>query len=215
MSIDDEREATARAWKLAKEQRELEMETEQARRRMLAAGFPERALKVAREREPQLITPALRATRLWAEGPGSGNHPKRNILLLIGNPGCGKTTAAVWWALHMRLGRAAFIRAAEYAALPENRRAAIRDVPALVFDDLGTEKDRRSVAAEHALLIDVFYADQKPLVITTMLSLEELAERFRVRVGNNASGYVIGRLRESGCIRGVPGTDLRANGEED
>lgn len=196
--------------------RKLEEETATTHRRLLAAGWPERALSYAK-RLPERQTAALLATQLWASMPGHPTKPRRCILVLSGNSGAGKTVAAAWWARHVRIGKeTGFLRATEIPKMSSARLDAILTAPALLLDDLGTEKlDRRGKVVDfYAELVEVFYADQKPLVITTMRDEDELS--VLPDKGGRFSGHAFGRLREAGCLRNVPGENLRDRmGEED
>jgi DNA replication protein DnaC len=116
------------------------------------------------------------------------------ILVLSGPPGCGKTVAATWWALN---GKHAprFVRATAFATASRyqnDERDSWLAGRSLVLDDLGTEyaDSKGSFLVDLDELVDTFYADKKPLVITTNCTAAEFKKRYGERVTD--------RIRECG-----------------
>ena len=132
------------------------------------------------------------------------NHREHCIAVLAGGVGCGKTTAAAWWA-HRRASRALFVRSSTFARA--SRYSAQRDewmeAQGLVLDDLGTEytDEKGALVGDLEELIDIFYADRKPLLITTNLAPASFTARYGDRITD--------RLRQHGRWLGVVGASMR------
>lgn len=163
--------------------------------RMLELGWPLRAIECARR---PAATPALVAMREW--------DPRLSAVVLAGDPGTGKTVAAAWYALTspksavMRFARASQLaRASRFGAEWKAWLAA----PALCIDDLGSEYTdaKGSFLADLDELIDAFYSDRRPLIVSTNVPGKDFAERYSARIRD--------RLHE--CARWVPlaGKSLR------
>lgn len=153
-------------------------------------GWPRRAIEAARA---ALETrEAIVAVRDW-------NAETHSVLVLSGAAGCGKTVAAAWWAMHSpRYARhALFLKATEFAAgsrYDQETRDRWRHAHALVLDDLGMEylDAKGSFQVDLDDLVDTYYADERPLIITTNLKAEGLKDRYGERV--------VDRLRECGLV---------------
>lgn len=187
----------AAAWR-----RDLEVRAarEEARVRLIGERFPARAVAAARAADTS--TPAIAAISEWA------NANEEGIAVLAGVPGCGKTTAATWWALELQHGRPApmFLRATELASTSRfdaDARAHWMRASALVLDDLGTEyaDAKGSFRVDLDELVDVFYAGRRTLVITTNGTRDEFHTRYGERIYD--------RLRECGAWLTVTGGSLR------
>lgn len=141
--------------------------------------------------------PAVAQLAKWAVS-------ERSIAVLSGGVGCGKTTAAAWWA-QRNYPRALFVRASTFARA--SRYGAQRDewvgARTLVLDDLGTEytDDKGSLIGDLEELVDVYYGDRKPLLITTNLAAAAFASRYGERITD--------RLRQYGRWLSVSGGSLR------
>jgi DNA replication protein DnaC len=154
---------------------------------LMDAGFPRRAIDCALAADAN--TPAISRVRTW-------RSTRACVLVLAGPKGIGKTVAATWWALQQAC-TPAFVRATTFAAssrYDRDDRERWLGAPALVLDDLGTEfaDAKGSFLVDIDELIDVFYGDRKPLVITTNSTREEFAERYGERI--------VDRLRECGVF---------------
>lgn len=154
---------------------------------LVTAGFPERALDAAAVADEN--AEALRKVSGW-------DHASQNVLVLSGPAGCGKTVAATWWAMR-RDWPPAFVRATSFAASSRYDRDAREKwlkASALVLDDLGTEfaDTKGSFLVDLDELIDVFYGDRRPLIITTNCTPTKFRERYGERV--------IDRIRECGSF---------------
>lgn len=187
----------AEAWE---QQLERRARTEAKRVAEICDRFPERAVQAARAAD--MAAPAIRQLVAWTQRGG-------NIAVLAGAVGCGKTTAAAWWALQQPYAPE-FLRATAFAASSRYDRDA-RDrwerAPGLVLDDLGAEyaDAKGSFRVDLDELVDVFYGDKRSLIITTNCSADE----FRVRYGER----VVDRLRECGTWLAVVGPSLRTRGD--
>lgn len=155
------------------------------------SGFPRRAVAEARKADEARAAIAMLAT--W-------DPTELCILVISGAPGCGKTVAATWWASRAER-MPAFVRSATFAASSrygrgerDGKRDAWLAASALVLDDLGAEylDDKGSLLVDLDELIDVYYGDRKPLIITTNCNTGQFSERYGARV--------IDRIRECGLF---------------
>jgi DNA replication protein DnaC len=119
-------------------------------------------------------------------------------LVLHGGYGCGKThlAAAIVNACAGRGEAALFVvvpdlldhlRAAFAPGADESfdeRIDAVRDVPVLVLDDLGTQAPTPWASEKLFQILNHRYNAQLPTVITTNVALEDLDERLRSRLGH-------------------------------
>ena len=179
-----ERDREVAAARVAEERQADARRIEERQKALLEAGFPRRAVDHAIVAIESTSAPIARVAS-WDPG-------KISTLVLSGSKGCGKTVAATWWAMRRpRVPR--FVRAATFAASSRYEREdrnKLLEAPALVLDDLGTEylDAKGSFLVDLDELMDVFYGDYKPLLITTNCSLDE----FRQRVGDRFAD----RMRE-------------------
>lgn len=172
---------------------------------LLEYGFPRRAVEVVRAG----VTPEPAIERMRQHIATS------EILVISGPKGCGKTVAATWWAAQ-RQGKIRFVRAAAFASSSRYERVDRAETLAhpLVLDDLGAEfvDVKGSFLTDLDELIDTFYGDMRPLVITTnVLAVEKptdggpdrhpFVERYGERVAD--------RLRECGRWISLTGDSLR------
>lgn len=151
-------------------------------------------------------TPALARARAFRDGDLRAG---RSLLVLSGGVGCGKTTAAVWVIATMRFQCPRFLRAATFARTSRYDAAAAAAwarAGALVLDDLGAEyaDSKGSFLTDFDELLDTYYADRRPLIITTNIGKRDFYERYGGRDGRIAS-----RIREAGAWVECGATDLR------
>lgn len=163
--------------------------------RLEELGFPRRAIRSIRHG----ATPPPAIARLRdAVGDDVG------IVVVSGPKGVGKTVAVTWWAAQRR-DRVRFVRASELLASSRYDREARDDLfsSALVVDDLGAEyaDQKGSFAADLDELVDVFYSQMRPLLITTNCNQQEFRERYGERIAD--------RLRECGRWISMTGDSLR------
>lgn len=161
-----------------------------------AAGFPRRALEKARNADEN--RPAVVRIKSW-------NTDDDSCLVISGTHGCGKTVASTWWALRRRPAPM-FVRASTFAAssrYDRDTRSVWLAAPALVLDDLGSEflDVKGSFLVDLDELMDVYYGDRRPLLITTNAEMPEFKSRYGVRI--------VDRLRECGSWFSVVGGSLR------
>ena len=116
----------------------------------------------------------------------------RNVAVLSGKVGCGKSVAAARWCM-ARTTRIGFVRAATFAAIGRydvEARARYYGADGLCIDDLGAEyADKNgSFLVDMDEIIDTYYADKRPLLITTNLPWNEFSERYGARVTDRVKG---------------------------
>jgi len=163
---------------------------------LLAAGFPRRAVEgaVAADETNAMIA----RIRDW-------DIERENVLVISGPKGVGKTVAAAWWAMRRAIPPA-FVRAALFAASSrydrEDRQRWL-SADALVLDDLGAEyaDGKGSFLVDLDELVDMYYGDRRPLLVTTNCNVVKFVERYGERIAD--------RVRESGAFFEWSGPSLR------
>lgn len=162
-------------------------------------GWASRALKAAT---------AADDTRESIQRLMAVNFEDTNVVVLSGDPGCGKTVAAAYWAQRdKRFGqRVRFVRAATFAAssrYDQETRALWYHAHALVLDDLGAEylDAKGSFNVDLDELIDTYYAEERPLIITTNLQAAAFKQRYGERV--------VDRIRECGKWVDISASSMR------
>jgi len=194
----DAHQARIEAEREAREKQEREEETQRRVSALNAVGWPMRALEAAVSADTQ--KPGIQVISAW-------DVKKRSVLVLSGDPGSGKTVAAAWWALQ-RAHPARFVRAASFAAqsrYDEEKRNMLDG--ALVLDDLGAEYNdaKGSFLVDLDELVDSFYGNRRPLVITTNLDAPQFKARYGERIND--------RLRECGLWKVAGTATLRTKGK--
>jgi DNA replication protein DnaC len=162
----------------------------------MSAGFPRRAIEAADACDETAA--AIVRVRDW-------RHVDENVLVLSGSPGCGKTVAATWWALR-HAWMPVFLRSTAFAAssrFDTEKRDEWLKAQALVLDDLGTEyaDTKGNFLTDLDELIDTYYGNKKPLLITTNCTAEEFKKRYGARI--------VDRLRECGTWYSVAASSMR------
>jgi DNA replication protein DnaC len=184
----DEQWAAEDARVEAERQKELQRREEDDRRRYYRQledlGWPTRALEAANNADTH--APAIKHIIEW--DPGA-----TNIIALSGPPGCGKTTAAAYRVLQRR-ALTVFVRASTFARTSryDGKRDEWLNAPSLVLDDLGSEfaDAKGSLQTDLDELIDAFYGDRRPLIITTNVTRDDFKKRYGERISD--------RFRECG-----------------
>lgn len=191
------RDAEVAAQRLAAETRQrMELDREVVRDMSEVDGWPRRAVEVAlKANEDAAAIVKLRDV----------DFKDRNVAVISGRPGSGKTVGVAWWALRRRTSTK-FVRASTFAAASrydrEEREVWLK-APALVLDDAGAEySDKKgSLMVDLDELIDTYYGDLRPLLITTNCSVDDFKKRYGERITS--------RLRECGRWISVEGESLR------
>lgn len=168
-------------------------------------AMPERAAFAASAADVEVG--ALQRLLEWrAENWASSDD--RNIVVLAGPKGTGKTLAAVWLAIYCdALAKPAFVTAHQLARLAriDEKREDLHDAATeemLIVDDLGAERtDARAMTAEVDELVDLFYQGSGMLLVTTNLTAPQFRKRYGVRV--------VDRLAERGVWIQCTGPSLR------
>lgn len=116
----------------------------------------------------------------------SHDFAEQHIVVLSGAAGTGKSVAAARWAMQAR-PCPTFVMASRFAAssrYDSEQRDVWFDAGALVLDDLGTEylDTKGSFLVDLDQLVETFYADLRPLVITTNCTDKQFQSRYGVRV---------------------------------
>lgn len=214
-AITPEREREIAAERAAQERRASAERADRDRRRLASWGAPARAVEYALRLGDLKRTDALAAVRDWPA--------RRSILILGGNVGRGKTTAAVWWLWNgagapgwVRSGPPRFVTADELrrasAFGDDSPLAEYESASRLVIDDLGVEYADSKGAWSSRLdaLIDARYRSLRPTVITTNMLLEEFRGDRVDPENRRHSERILSRLREAGDWIEVGGEDLRS-----
>ncbi len=164
-------------------------------REMALAGVPPKDVRLARGGKIE-----TNATRLLAQQDGAA------LVVLSGNPGVGKTTAAALWLIGGWQPGCLFVKAAtlsRWDCYDREQMDLLLDAPRMVIDDLGVEyADQKgrflSVLTE---VLDTRYDRALPTVMTTGLSAIEFKDRYRERISD--------RIRESGRFISIAGASMR------
>lgn len=165
---------------------------------------------------PDLSAGIMEALRKYASSP-------RGFLVLSGRPGCGKTWGCVAILAELlrtgrrRTGSVRFLSEGDYlrtlregfASDPVNDRLLPSTHPRackmLALDDLASTYLTPWGRGEVAGLIEKRYRDELPTILTTNLSLAELAGAVDARLTS--------RLAEDGQVFSFPAVDLRLTGK--
>lgn len=133
-------------------------------------------------------TLAISYVRALLEGKGL-------LLLLHGDAGCGKSTAAAW-ALSQRPGL--WVNAPDLARPPKDDDDAtdreLHTTPFLVMDDLGIEysTDKKYAESRINLALSKREADLLPTLLTSNLSTDEFKARYGDRTVSRLNGDPLG-----------------------
>jgi DNA replication protein DnaC len=168
----------------------VDAEADRDRRRVALElrGIPKRTLRLVEAASP------LKSTQSIAEVGAFLADRDLRILVLGGDPGCGKTFAAVWAIIaEGRDGR--FIDVAQLARIDKYDEEIMRPLEReslLVIDDLGSEYADKKGAFLSTLdgLINARYANDVRTIITTNLTAETFSARYDERI--------VRRVRECG-----------------
>ncbi len=147
------------------------------RDRMSQRGWPRRTLEVAATADLQ--KPAIIALGAW-------KYDERNVVVINGGVGVGKTVAAARWCMGVA-NRIGFVRAPTFAAssrYDRETREMYYDAEGLCLDDLGAEyaDKKESFLVDLDELIDTFYSDRRPLLITTNMKSPTFKTRYGLRI---------------------------------
>ena len=153
---------------------------------------------------------AYEIVKEYAEGFG---RETTSGLMLYGKAGSGKTHLAVAITRHIieqkqiqvRFARVVDLLAEIRKTFDENEQyrtenesdliSRYTSAPLLVIDDLGAEKTTDWVRQILYQIIDERWIEQKPIIVTSNLNLEELEARFEERIASRVAGMC--RLVES------------------
>lgn len=148
------------------------------RQAMASRDWPERV--IAEAIAADLTKPAIvQLNERW-------KHEEHNVVVLAGDPGVGKTVAVARWCTGVT-NRIGFIRATTFARTSRYDKESterIYNAAGLCLDDLGSEyaDKKESFLVDLDELIDTYYADLRPLLITTNLKPAAFRERYGLRV---------------------------------
>lgn len=126
------------------------------------------------------------------------------LQILAGNPGCGKTVAAVSVLEARETG--CFVRAAELVEMgnhfsDRDQLARYRRCGVLVIDDLGVEYRSEQMICRLDELLDSRASGNLPTVITTNLTAEDFRGRYEERIWS--------RIHEFGHYHELDAPDMR------
>ncbi len=177
---------------------------ERARRSLCLVdnGFPRRAIKRVMANQIAEVPATVGAREFVAA-------PDRTLLVLGGAMGAGKTTATTWVAMESPEqatdGAVAYVRASELEARGRFEAVTLREwlheKQLLVVDDLGTEVEDPRFAVLLNEIVDMFYGNERRLVVATNLAVRAFMDRYGERV--------LSRLNESGTWCDCGTVDLR------
>ncbi len=190
-------------------------------KRLSKAGWEERVLDT-------LAAPDFKPAGPYYDALRALNERDGGIIVLAGNPGSGKTTAAAARASEWSCD-AHFLRAAEFfrSSRYDDKRDKILSQWALVLDDLGAEYADKggNYAVDFDELVDRFYANKHTLVITTNIpwptpasraeakakgiKVDEAQPTFVERYGER----VMDRIRHCGKWVSSPAPSMRKRGD--
>lgn len=144
---------------------------------MSGRGWPERALDDAFKAD--VAKPAIVELAKW-------DHTVTNVVVLSGPVGVGKTVACARWCMS-KPTRIRFARATTFSAssrYDREARAFFYDADGICLDDLGSEyaDKKESFLVDLDELVDTYYSDRRPLLITTNLAHKEFQKRYGARV---------------------------------
>lgn len=179
----------------------------------LAEEYSERSSKLLQGSAPELVVEGVYSGRFDGRteaarclyGFGGENDP-RQMRVLSGGVGCGKTWAAVRWLGDMGGPRPFFLRTGAFEAAgryDRGLRMLWQTCSALVLDDLGAEyaDGKGNLMADLDELFDVFSGRKARLVITTNMAPEDFRQRYSERI--------LSRLRQHGRWKSVRDGDRR------
>lgn len=188
-------EAVAAAEQRAKEHEDKERADEIMRRKkaLVAMGMPVKDVELVVLLELQDTEAMLTVKR---------HTDTRGPIVLSGQRGCGKTTAAAWWLAqpgprseYLELLNPVFFsinRLQRVSRWDDKTMAPIESARRLVIDDLGSEfvDNKGSIASLLDGLINERYANMQPTLITTNLKGEDFKRTYGERIAR--------RIREKG-----------------
>jgi DNA replication protein DnaC len=148
---------------------------------------------------------AFRKTEIWCEDP-------QGFVFLYGPSGVGKTHLAVGAALRLGLMKGKWVQFSSAPQLMADCRMAAAAGPGeenpdmlidryiyryhyLVIDDIGVEKPSEFVQEKMYRLIDGRFASDRPTIITSNFSLDELASRLGERLASRIGSGVVAEVR--------------------
>ncbi len=169
-------------------------DNERTKRLAADLGWPLRALDAAWSPADSMAVSRIRA---WS--------PDKNIAVLSGGPGLGKTVAVAAWMRETGTAMR-FLRASTFATMSryeQDSREQVFNARALCLDDLGAEylDAKGSFLVDLDELIDTFYGNRRPLAITTNLTSQDFKARYGKRIED--------RIRECGEWITVTGSSMR------
>lgn len=191
----------------AEEHQKMAIETYLARSGIMRGIFAQMTLE---NFNSHLAGKAYEIAKEYAEGFG---QETTNGLMLYGKAGSGKTHLAVAITRHIieqkqiqvRFTRIVDLLAEIRKTFNENEQYRTENesdlihrytsTPLLVIDDLGAEKTTDWVRQILYQIIDERWIEQKPIIVTSNLNLEELEARFEERIASRVAGMC--RLVES------------------
>jgi DNA replication protein DnaC len=180
------------------------------------SGFGNRAVDtgLAEALAPAKATEAMRLAHDFIAS-NFGRDNERNVLILAGGTGTGKTSAAALCALLSPLSAPALIRAGMLERRGRYDRGELGpwldSRSLLVIDDLGTEPldGKGYFVALLDEIVDRFHDDRKPLVITTNLAVRRAKPDEQPQIEERYEARIVSRLLESATWAACGNHDLR------
>lgn len=185
-----------------------ERETRRNRDKEEATGTKEMAVYLENSGIPSRVWKTLESGISHTDAM-AGVSSAKDIVVLSGEPGRGKSVAAMAWLL---LGHGRWISAGALArgyAYDQTAFDSLAKAPRLVIDDLGTEYQDQKARYQATLseLLETRFANERPTLITTNLGPDD----FKARYGDRLSS----RIREDGVFIICGGNDLRRSNRDE
>jgi len=194
---DSLKEIIGKAWSAFEDpehQKKLELERKASEASVAQAERTRRWSELRRRRVPSAIADlvvdgALKRTDALDE---TRARLDRLVVVLAGNPGCGKTVAACSRLEERSSGQ--LIRASELVELSSDwgdrhKLRELRSVGVLLLDDLGVEYRDAKMASRLDDILDARISAKLPTMITTNLTAKTFEIRYGRRVWSRLAGH--------------------------
>jgi hypothetical protein len=189
------RAAMEKAWKAFEDpenQKRIKDIADEDKQRATENGSRLRIKKLRQWGAPKIAAELVANESVSTTAATQAVNTKSLLQILAGNPGCGKTVAAVTILESRETG--CFVRAAELVELgnhfsDRDMLSRYRSTGVLVIDDLGVEYRSEQMICRLDELLDSRAAANLPTVITTNLTAEEFRGRYEERIWSRINQF--------------------------